>query len=209
MDIFKKLSIALEAEGDDITKETEDDRSNLNQPPDDDSGEEDYIFGGDENEEVEDEENPPVDEEIDNDEIDDDSQQDEGGGDYDFGDDSGENEEELPEIERKIKLRENMVLLHSILSSNLKLLNDYTPDISNDDLSKVLFNISSVLGESKDILFDEIVNGFKKKSYTSLLRTYVSINRVFELTQKTLEKYFENIDLLKNETRKKNTKHNS
>ncbi len=202
MDIFKQLSIVMEAE--DITGQVKEDMTELgrddNTDTDDrDIGKTDNIFGTEGNEDV-----PDGGEEGGDDTLPDEDSSDnpEDMGSVDVG---NEDDNDI-EVVRKKKLRDNMILFHDILTSNIKLLSDYRPTQSTPESSKILFNITSNLQDCKAILFREITESFQTKSYTSLLKTYVALNRVYELCQETLEKYFENINLQSNRSNKKYSK---
>lgn len=206
MDIFKQISIVMEAE--DITGQVKEDMTELGSDNNTDTdnrdiGKTDNIFGTEGNDE-----GPDDDDGEGGDDTLPDGDSEEGSDNPENLGSGGEGNEDDNDIEvvRKKKLRDNMILFHDILTSNIKLLSDYRPTQSTPESSKILFNVTSNLQDCKTILFREITESFQTKSYTSLLKTYVALNRVYELCQETLEKYFENINLQSNRSNKKYSK---
>lgn len=212
MNLFESLAIVLEA--DDITKEVKKEQKQLNTDVTDDGSKDDMsktndIFDlenekSDNNKDVDDTPDDTTDDEIDEDNLD-----------ADGGDDGidGEDEdlpaddaipEETPELKQKLKLRENMILFYNIITSNINLLQEYRPTKNNKESTDALFNIISNLTDCKNMLYTEITESFSTKSYPLLLKTYISISRVYDLCQKSLELYFDNVKLIDNATRNKN-----
>lgn len=202
---FKSFLIALEA-SEDITREVQDEL-NEDTPPDEenDIGRTDNIFGADEGGDSSDSpDDTPTDEESSEDTDDIDGMDD--GVDTNAEEDITEEDGPInPEITKKVNLRKNMILLHNILDSNIDTLLSYNPSQNIEESSKILYAIIDNLTECKKILFNEIVDNFSTKSYASLLKTYIAVNRVYELAQKSLEKYFDGITI---ETPKKQKKMN-
>lgn len=208
MNLFKALSIVLEA--DDITKQVKQEQDQLNDSTDntpdsdDDLNQTDDIFDlNDDNAETD-----PKDIPDDTDtKVDDEDNEDDDMGDLPPEEDTADIvKEETPEIKQKIKLRENMILFYNIISSNIKLLQEYRPSQNSKESIEILFNIISNLTDCKNILYKEITESFSTKSYPLLLKTYVSISRVYDLCQKSLELYFDNVKLIDNPVQKKNEK---
>jgi len=212
MNLFESLAIVLEA--DDITKEVKKEQKQLNTDVTDDGSKDDMsktndIFDlendkSDNNKDVDDTPDDTTDDETDEDNLD-----------VDGGDDGidGEDEdlptddaipEETPELKQKLKLRENMILFYNIITSNINLLQEYRPTKNNKESTYALFNIISNLTDCKNMLYIEITESFSTKSYPLLLKTYISISRVYDLCQKSLELYFDNVKLIDNATRNKN-----
>lgn len=198
---FRNFLIALE-KAEDITTSVQDELNDDTPAEDEDDaslGKTDNIFGA----------NEDIGNDTDNTDSEDDMSEDledDGGMDEDMSTEEDidyVDEEPNPEVEKKIKLRENMILLHGILDSNIETLATYTPTQNTGDSSKILYDIVSNLSDSKKILFNEITNNFQTKSYPSLLKTYVAINRIYELAQKSLEKYFDGINIETPKKRKK------
>jgi hypothetical protein len=192
--IGELFAVAMEAEGDDdVTEEVSKQQNTMGVNPD--SPNEDAEL---------DVPNPETEEGAPTDNAEDTPTDDEGGSE-DAGDDQPtdttdnidepETEEEKDEISKKIALRDNMIMLYNILSTNIDLLRSYSPNENDAESMRILFNISANLSDSKEVLFQEITTGFQEKSYVNLLKTYVAINRIYELATVSLEKYFENLKL--------------
>lgn len=100
------------------------------------------------------------------------------------------------ETQQKKKLMNNMILLYNIICNNIKLLADYTTQVAvASEESKVLYHITENLTDCKDILFRVISTNFASNDYITLMKTYVGINRVYDLCAEMLNKHFDNLEL--------------
>lgn len=219
MSILNSMMIAMEAE--DITNEVQSETNKAIGKADEnrDISQTDNIFGDNkkransQNESEEKEEN--ISDNSDDNSDDNSSDVESNEDNNDLTNDSETSMEEIPEedssepsneIQLKQKLMDNMITMHNIIENNINLLAEFSPEISNHESSKILYNISSNLSDCKNILYKEITENFGNKSYTQLLKSYVAINRVFDLCAEMLSKHFDNIELLQRKDKKKRKK---
>lgn len=125
---------------------------------------------------------------------------DDGSMDDGMGDDAPD-EEDAPEIDKLSVLRDNMVQFHAMVSGNLKLISENTPDIIPEQSSN-LTNVITNLRECKNSMYTLIVTKFKEYPYEKLLSAYVAIQRAYQLTVVMLEKYFDQLDIVDEEREK-------
>ncbi len=107
---------------------------------------------------------------------------------------------------KKIKLRENMILLYNIISANIDLLSEYAPNYNENESSKILYKVSDNLIECKNSLYNILTEELPDGNYEDILRKYIALNRVYDLCLKMMETNFNNIELLyatKNKSAKK------
>jgi hypothetical protein len=128
-----------------------------------------------------------------------------------LGDDTGKQDENIPsdennikneELTNKIALRENMILFYNILSSNIKLLSEYTPDNDIEKNKDVISKVSGNFIECRDILFNILTEELESNSYVELLRKYVALCRVYDLNILILDTYFSDLKLISTKNKK-------
>jgi len=200
MGIFDEMMVALEAE--DITKEAQQQTGKLMK----------NIKPNDINDITETEETDDVSEDIDNEEEDDTKDSDDKSLDIDNDEEEDESvvdeednmndENDTSEIINKKRLRRNMILFHNILTSNINLLSDYTPENDNIEYRDIIGKITRNLVDCKETLFSIITEELNSVKYVELLRKYIALNRVYDINIKILEKYFNNIEIEYNNSRK-------
>lgn len=210
MGLIDDFLIALEAE--DITEEAKSltDKATGNKEEKRDINQTENIFGGEETSNQEEEDTNPENNADNNDLTDEGNEDDEDLGDEDadiseddssLDDDLGEDnvnqdsEENETEMEQKERLLENMITLYNIIENNIQILSNYSPESSNPDLSKTLHNLTSNLRDCYEFLYKEITENFGKKSYGQLLKSYIAINRVYDLCIEILSRYFDSVEL--------------
>ena len=106
-------------------------------------------------------------------------------------------------VQMKDQLKENMVYMHSIVCNNINLLTKYITEISSQDEAKIVHNIMTNLNKCKDILYDEITEGFTSKPYHVLMKTYVGVNRVYDICLLMLNEHCSSVELSYRESDKK------
>lgn len=99
---------------------------------------------------------------------------------------------------RKTKLKKQFLCLFNVLDNNINLISTYVPNVTNDETIKTLTSIKENLTQCKEMIYDITTHDFKELEYHELLKKYVSLNRVYELSTKILETYFKKY----NETKK-------
>jgi len=111
--------------------------------------------------------------------------------------DTPEEDSVIPnEVEQKKKLMDNMIMLYNIICNNIKLLADYVTQVPvSSEGSNVLYHITENLTDCKGILYKVISTDFATKDYITLMKSYVGINRVYDLCIEMLNKHFDNLEL--------------
>lgn len=109
-----------------------------------------------------------------------------------LSEDSDENADETSPDEQKKKmlLHENMLYLYDILKSDIEVLSDYAPNTQDNDVIKTLQNVKSNLEDTLGILSNILKNEFDDVSYPLLLRKYIGIKTVYDITIKMLDGSF-------------------
>ena len=129
----------------------------------------------------------------------------------DMGNDTENQDENMPseennikneELTNKITLRENMILFYNILSSNIKLLSEYNPDKDIEKNKDVISKVSGNFIECKDILFTILTEKLDSNSYVELLRKYIALGRVYDLNILILDTYFSDLKLISTKNKK-------
>lgn len=101
-----------------------------------------------------------------------------------------ENSNEPESIYKKNKLRDSMILFYDILKNNIDLITEAMTDINDAGLLETCNKVLANLRSSKDILFDEIDTGLEKHPYEEILRKYIALRRVYDISGEMLEKHF-------------------
>lgn len=92
---------------------------------------------------------------------------------------------------RKKKIKKQFMHLYDVIDDSVKLISTYNPNIVDTNYIHVLSSIKDNLTQCKEIIYNLAVNEFQNVEYHELLKKYVAINRIYEISTKTLEKYFE------------------
>lgn len=110
---------------------------------------------------------------------------------------------DVTEIKNKQILHERMMFLYNILTDNLNLLSAYSPESNNPEIVMIINNIKSNLADCQSISHRIMTTEFEDKSYNELMRKYISLKRVYDLSIEMLERVFQNIRERKAPTLKK------
>ena len=110
------------------------------------------------------------------------------------GDQPEKNAEDDFSESRKKKIKKQFLHLYNVISDSIKLLSTYSSDIVDDNYIRTMSNVTDNLTQCRNIIYDLAVNDFQSMEYHELLKKYIAINRVYELSTKTIEKYFEEYD---------------
>lgn len=206
-DFLNELDIAMEA--DDITKDAVDD-TNATGASDENNGEIDLntddILGtktpdsdtqtGDANTDTgseDSEENPTSDDSGDTSEEDGSSDAgdlgSEDGG--DTGLDEAKDEDDPFSTDRKKKLRNQFIHFFDILDDSIKLVTSHVPKVTDVDTIRALNNVTENLTQCKSQVYTILTEDYQKAEYHDLLKKYVALNRIYDLSIKIMERYFE------------------
>jgi hypothetical protein len=104
---------------------------------------------------------------------------------------------EIPEkkdpvdLYRKKKLHAQYVTLFETLETDINLVSEFIPRISNGSTLHILSNVNNNLTQCKEYAESILIEEFDKLEYHTLLKKYVALNRVYDLCIKILEKYFD------------------
>lgn len=113
---------------------------------------------------------------------------------------------DLKDIYKKNKLRDNMILFYNILVNNIDLVSDALGNLNDARSIEVCNAILENLRSAKEFLFDEIENGLSKHPYEEILRRYISLRRVYDVSIEMLDKHFGNINSLRSSKKGKKKK---
>jgi hypothetical protein len=106
-----------------------------------------------------------------------------------YGNDQQNMEPDTPEDILKKRLLENMIYFHNIIMNNITLLgeaNTAPNKVENISLGTVI----NYLTQCQDILYDEIVKGFSVKSYIEVMKTYVAVQKLYDICIQMAKKIF-------------------
>ena len=95
------------------------------------------------------------------------------------------------DLYRKRKIHAQYVALFETLETDISLIAEFIPRISNDATLHTLSNVNNNLTQCKEYVESILIDEFDKLEYHVLLKKYVALNRVYELCIKILEKYFD------------------
>lgn len=90
---------------------------------------------------------------------------------------------------RKRKIKKQFMHLYNVIDNSVKLLSAHTPNTTDVKYIQTIGAISDNLLQCKEIIYNLAVSDFQTAEYHELLKKYVSINRIYELSTKSLEKY--------------------
>lgn len=102
----------------------------------------------------------------------------------------------LKEVYQKNKLRDNMILFYNILCNNINLISDAIGNINEAKSIDVCNRVLENLREVKSHLYRDISDKLKGSSYEDLLRDYIALRRVYDISVEMLDKHFGNINSL-------------
>lgn len=110
--------------------------------------------------------------------------------DEDLMDDSNNEEDDFIKT-RKKKLWGHYRTFYQNLDSALKLMNKYVPKEIKPEVIHMLTNIKNNLTESKDRVYKILTEEYQKMEYPELLKNFVGLNHIYDLSIKELEHYFD------------------
>lgn len=96
-------------------------------------------------------------------------------------------------IYKKNQLRDNMILFYDILANNIELLTNSISTINDPESIEVCNKVIENLQSAKDYLFTEIKDGLSKHPYEEILRKYIALRKVYDISAEMLDKHFGNI----------------
>lgn len=103
----------------------------------------------------------------------------------------GSNNEDDVESYRKRKLHGLYVALHETLDTDIRLIAEFIPRLSDTDVLHTLNNVNNNLIQCKEYAYSILTEEYNNTEYVVLLKKYVALNRVYDLSIKVLEKYFD------------------
>ncbi|MCM1214005.1 MAG: hypothetical protein NC548_05745 [Lachnospiraceae bacterium] len=158
-----------------------------------------------------DEDPPPNTEDENNDELDDPddngspeegSDDSDSSGDEESGEDSTDPElsEETPEEETpesaysdKNTLRDNAVYFSNVLRTDIDELTNALGELNSLDSIQVVNSVMTNLRNCKDILHKMLTEEMESASYEELMRKYITVKRIYDISIEMLDKHFSNI----------------
>ncbi len=115
-------------------------------------------------------------------------------------DSMGDDEEggDLPEPEKKMKLKNKLVLLHNLFLSSINTLNTAAGDINDVELTIAFAKSKEYMSFAKNRIYEIITIDLKKDSYPILLKKYIGLCRFHDVCasfiDKSMDKYEESIN---------------
>lgn len=185
-DMDKENQITMEAE--DVTNDTRREAAQMNGEQDDSSGDislnTDNIFGDASGKDTNsDEPNDVENEESEEDDLPDEDALD--------GLDDEVSEKESDSIQKK-QLRKQMTHLYKVIGDDIDLMSEYIPKVTTPETNEVLATIKKNLGQCKECIHDILTEEFAKSEYPTLMKKFVSLRQVYDLTAKAIEIHFNN-----------------
>lgn len=124
-------------------------------------------------------------------------------GEEDPGVDSGSNE---PKIFKKNYLRDNMVAFYNVLVNNIDLLSESIGNLNEQQSIDITNKVIDNIREIKRLLMNAISNDLSNNEYEEVLRKYITLRRVYDISIEMLDKHFGNIHFTRNPKRKNSRK---
>lgn len=106
-------------------------------------------------------------------------------------DDSNTNTEDEFTKTRKRKLWENYKSFYQNLDNALKLMNKYVPREIKPEVIHMLTNIKNNLTDTKDTVYKILTEEYRKMEYGELIKNFIGLNHIYDLSIKELENYFD------------------
>lgn len=106
-------------------------------------------------------------------------------------DDSNTNTEDEFTKTRKRKLWENYRSFYQNLDNALKLMNKYVPKEIKPEVIHMLTNIKNNLTDTKDTVYKILTEEYRKMEYGELIKNFIGLNHIYDLSIKELENYFD------------------
>lgn len=91
---------------------------------------------------------------------------------------------------RKKKLWELYRTFYKNLDNALKLMNKYVPKEIKPEVIHMLTNIKNNLTDTKDTVYKILTDSYQKMDCAELLKNFIGLNHIYDLTIKQLENYF-------------------
>lgn len=108
-----------------------------------------------------------------------------------LADDSNTNTEDEFTKTRKRKLWENYRSFYQNLDNALKLMNKYVPKEIKPEVIHMLTNIKNNLTDTKDTVYKILTEEYRKMEYGELIKNFIGLNHIYDLSIKELENYFD------------------
>lgn len=102
-------------------------------------------------------------------------------------------ESPAPPFANKSKIRDHMVHLYNLLGSNIETLTKSMSSIEDYETVRTINAILSNMRNAKDYLYKTLTEDLKTTEYSELLRKYITLKRVYEISIKMLEVHFSEV----------------
>lgn len=106
------------------------------------------------------------------------------------GSTGGQNEEDLL-FAKKNRIRDNLIQLYTIISSDIEILVNSISTINDRSTIEVVNNVLGHLRNSKSFLYKTLTQNLTQLEYDELLQRYVTVRRVYDICIQMLRKYFD------------------
>lgn len=115
---------------------------------------------------------------------------DENGGGDDISSQMQQNDSSFEAIQKR-KMHQQFVDMFHVIVSDIKLIHEYTPKVTDRNTIRTLSNINANLVQIKEYVYQILTEEFNSLEYPILKKRYVALNHVYDLCIRTLDKYFE------------------
>ena len=109
-------------------------------------------------------------------------------------DDTMEEEENPFESSRKKKIHKQFINFYDVITSNIELISEFMPRVADEKSIQILNSVKNHLTQCKEYAYTILTEEYNVLEYPALLKKYVALNRVYDLSIKILEKYYEKYD---------------
>ncbi len=125
------------------------------------------------------------------------------------GEESPEGDDSIPEAPESVysdknTLKENIIYFLNTLRSDLDELTNSLGNLNDLDSIQVVNSVMTSLRNCKDILHKVLTDEMESSSYEELMRKYITIKRIYDISIEMLDKHFSNAQ--KKPTRRKPTR---
>ena len=95
---------------------------------------------------------------------------------------------------RKKKIKKGLLQLYDILNDNIKLISEFAPNVSDESTIHTLNSVKSNFVKAKEEIYNIITEEYPNIEYQDLVKKWVALNRIYDLSSKMIETYFDELD---------------
>ena len=95
---------------------------------------------------------------------------------------------------KKNKIRDNLVQLYTIVSGNIEAIESSIININEEQTIEVLNMVITNLRNCKKYIYDTLTKELKNLEYDELLRRYITLKKVYDLSIETMDTHFKKVN---------------